>query len=421
MYNSVKETNIMEKIVLAYSGGHDTSVILHWLIEKGYDVVTFTGNLGQEDDFEALREKASRAGASAIYIEDVREEFITDFIFPAIRANAVYEGRYLLGTSLARPLIAKKQIEVAKKEGANIVSHGATGKGNDQVRFELTYYTLSPGIKIFAPWKDEEFLSKFEGRDELSAYAQEHGIPVRPKGKDWSLDSNLMHTSFESGEELEDPNRRPIENMFEKTVSPKDAPEKETIIEIEFVKGDAVKVHNLTDDMVKSTPLELFTYLNEVAGQNGIGRVDMVENRFVGIKSRGVYETPAGTLLHIAHRDLEGITMDREVMHLRDSLITKFSELVYYGFWYSPEMEVLRALFDKSQEHVTGKVRLALYRGNVMVIGRESEESLYDEAQSSMKVAGGYDPKDARGFIRINALRLINNTLREQRAAVEKS
>jgi len=406
---------MIDKVVLAYSGGLDTSIILHWLKEKGYDVITFTADLGQIDDLDAVREKALKVGASKVYIEDVRGEFITDFIFPAIRANAVYEGRYLLGTSLARPLTAKKQIEVARKEGASCVSHGSTGKGNDQVRFELTYLTLEPSIQIFAPWKDAEFLSKFEGRDDLIAYAKENGIPVKSKNRNWSMDANLMHTSYESGEELEDPTLRPAEIMFGRTKSPQNAPDEETIVEIEFFKGDPVKVHNLTADVMKDTPLELFTYLNELAGKNGIGRVDMVENRFVGIKSRGVYETPAGTILHIAHRDIEGITMDREVMHLRDSLITKFSELVYYGFWYSPEMEVLRALFDKSQEHVSGKVKLALYKGNVTVIGRESEESLYDEAQSSMKVAGGYNPQDATGFIRINALRLMNNTLRKQK------
>ena len=404
-----------KKVVLAYSGGLDTSIILHWLIQKGYDVITFTADLGQIDDLDAVKEKALKVGASKVYIEDVKEEFITDFIFPAIRANAVYEGRYLLGTSLARPLTAKKQIEVARKENANYVSHGSTGKGNDQVRFELTYLTLEPSIGILSPWKDAEFLSKFEGRDDLIAYAQENGIYVKPKGRNWSMDENLMHISYESGEELEDPNLRPIESMFERTISPQDSPDEETIVEVEFLEGNPVKIYNLTDDVVKETPLELFTYLNELAGKNGIGRVDMVENRFVGIKSRGVYETPAGTILHIAHRDIEGITMDREVMHLRDSLITKFSELVYYGFWYSPEMEVLRTLFDKSQEHVSGKVRLALYKGNVTVIGRESEESLYDEAQSSMKVAGGYNPQDATGFIRINALRLMNDTLRKQR------
>lgn len=405
-----------EKLVLAYSGGLDTSVILHWLIQKGYDVVTFTADLGQPgEDFEVLREKALKIGASKVYVEDVKEEFIRDFIFPAIRANAVYEGRYLLGTSLARPLTARKQIEIAKREGATAVAHGATGKGNDQVRFELTYLTLFPEVKIVAPWKDEEFLNKFEGRSDAIEYAKEHGIPIKQtKDEPWSSDENIMHISFESGE-LEDPARRPRESMFELTVSPKEAPDQETKVEIEFEKGNPVKVTNLEDGTVKEGALELFIYLNELGGRNGIAREDMVENRFVGIKSRGVYETPAGTILHKAHRDLEGLTLDREVMHLRDSLIPKFAETVYYGLWYSPEMEVLRALFDKTQEYVFGKVRLALYKGNVMSIGRESPLSLYDQAQSSMDVAGGFTPKDSIGFIKINAVRLINNALRKKK------
>lgn len=409
------EGKMKEKVVLAYSGGLDTSVILYWLSERGYEVIAYTADLGQREDLEALRKKAIDIGASKVYVEDIREEFVKEFIFPAIRANAVYEGRYLLGTSLARPLTAKKQVEIAKKEGAVAVAHGATGKGNDQVRFELTYHALSPGIKIIAPWKDEEFLSEFQGRKDLIGYAKAKGIPVRAtKEEPWSSDPNLMHISFEAGE-LEDIARRPRESMFEMTVSPKDAPDKETEIEIEFINGNPVRVRNVTDDIVKEGPLSLFEYLNEICGKNGIGRVDIVENRFVGMKSRGVYETPAGTILHIAHRDLEGITMDREVMHLRDSLIPKFSELIYYGLWYSPEMEVLRAFFDKSQEHVTGSVRLALYKGNVIVIGRQSLESLYDQGLASMDIAGGYDSKDATGFIKINALRLISNALRAQK------
>ncbi|MFH0832756.1 MAG: argininosuccinate synthase [Candidatus Aenigmatarchaeota archaeon] len=404
-----------EKVVLAYSGGLDTSVILQWLIEKGYDVVAFLADLGQKEDFEAAKKKALKIGASKVYIEDVREEFIKDFVFKAIKANAMYEGRYLLGTSLARPLIAKKQIDIANKEKATFVSHGATGKGNDQVRFELTCYALKPDIKIIAPWKEEEYLKRFQGRSDLIDYAKAHGIPVKAtKDEPWSSDPNLMHISYEAGE-LEDPMKRPRNGMFELTVSPKDAPDKETEIEIEFEKGIPVRVRNLKDGTTKSKPLELFLYLNEIGGKNGIGRIDMVENRFVGIKSRGVYETPGGTILHAAHRDLEGITMDREVMHIRDSLIPRFAELIYYGFWYSPEMEVLMALIDKSQEHVSGKVRLSLYKGNVMVTGRESKESLYDEAQSSMDVSGGYDQRDAKGFIKLNAIRLINNTLRNRR------
>jgi len=404
-----------EKVVLAYSGGLDTSVILHWLSQKGYEVIAFTADLGQKADFGAIKEKALKSGASKVYIEDLKEEFIRDFIFPAIRANAVYEGRYLLGTSLARPLTAKKQIEIAKKENATAVAHGATGKGNDQVRFELSYYTLWPGIKVISPWKDEEFLKKFQGRTDEIEYAKQHGIPIKEtKDQPWSSDDNIMHISYEAGE-LEDPGLRPRESMFEMTVSSKEAPDEETEIEIEFEKGNPQRVKNIKDGTIKEGALALYAYLNELAGKNGIGREDMVENRFVGIKSRGVYETPAGTILMAAHRDLEGLTLDREVIHLRDSLIPKFAETVYYGFWYSPEMEVLRTFFDKTQEYVSGKVKLALYKGNVIMAGRESPFSLYDEAQSSMDVAGGFNPKDSIGFIKINAIRLINNALRKKR------
>lgn len=404
-----------QKVVLAYSGGLDTSVILKWLVNKGFDVVAFIADLGQNEDFEAAKEKALKVGASKVYIEDVKEEFVTDFIFPAIRANAIYEGRYLMGTSLARPLIAKKQIEIAKKENAEYASHGATGKGNDQVRFELTYMTLNPKIKIIAPWKDEEFLSQFKGRSDMIEFANENGIPVKAtKEAPYSTDANLMHISYEAGI-LEDPKLAPSEDMFEMTKSPKHAPDKETIIEIEFKNGNPVKATNKNDATIKTKPLELFQYLNKIGGENGIGRIDMVENRFVGLKSRGVYETPAGTILHIAHRDMEGITLDREVMHLRDMLMPKFAELVYYGFWYSPEMEFLRAAFDKSQEHVSGTVHLSLYKGNCMVIGRESNNSLYNQDLSSMDVLGGYDQKDALGFIRLNALRLKSSSLRKKR------
>ena len=362
-----------QKVVLAYSGGLDTSVILSWLINKGFDVVAFMADLGQEEDFYAAKQKALDIGASKVYVEDVKEEFVTDFIFPAIRANAVYEGRYLLGTSLARPLTAKKQIEIAANENAEFVSHGATGKGNDQVRFELTYQTLNPKIKIIAPWKDAEFLSQFKGRHDMIEYAEKNAIPIKAtKHKPYSTDANLMHISYEAGI-LEDPKLAPSSDMFELTKSPMNAPDKETLIEIEFKDGNPVKVKNNSDGTIKTNPLELFQYLNKIGGENGIGRVDMVENRFVGIKSRGVYETPAGTILHLAHRDIEGITMDREVMHLRDMLIPKFAELVYYGFWYSPEMEFLSAAFDKSQQHISGKVFLSLYKGNCNVLGRESK------------------------------------------------
>jgi len=405
-----------EKVVLAYSGGLDTSVILHWLVQKGYDVIAFVADLGQKADFKAIKEKALKCGASKVYIEDLKEEFIKDYIFPAIRANAVYEGRYLLGTSLARPLTAKAQVEVAKKEGATVLAHGATGKGNDQVRFELVYYSLLPGVKVIAPWKEKDFLEEFQGRSDEIEYAKKHDIPVdKTKEDPWSTDDNIMHISYEAGE-LEDPDRRPQERMFQMTVSPKEAPDQETLIEIDFEKGNPIRVKNVNDGTVKEGALPLYRYLNELGGKNGIGRVDMVENRFVGIKSRGVYETPAGTILLAAHRDLEGLTMDREVMHLRDGLIPRFAELVYYGLWFSPEMEVLRTLFDKTQEYVTGRVRLALYKGNIIMAGRTSPFSLYDQAQSSMEVQGGYEPENAVGFIKINAIRLINNTLRKRRS-----
>lgn len=404
-----------QKVVLAYSGGLDTSVILKWLIDKGYDVIAYIADLGQNEDFKAAKEKALKVGASKVYVEDLKGEFVTDFIFPAIRANAVYEGRYLMGTSLARPLIAKKQMDIAAKEKAEFVSHGATGKGNDQVRFELTCMTLDPKIKIIAPWKDAEFLSQFKGRSDMIAFANKHGIPVKAtKDAPYSTDANLMHISYEAGI-LEDPKLTPSDDMFELTKSPKQAPDKETIIEIEFKNGNPVRVKNKNDGTVKTKPLELFQYLNKIGGDNGIGRIDMVENRFVGMKSRGVYETPAGTILHIAHRDIEGLTLDREVMHLRDMLIPKYAELVYYGFWYSPEMEFLTAAFDKSQEHVSGIVYLSLYKGNCMVIGRESKESLYNQDISSMDILGGYDQKDALGFIRLNALRLKASSMRNKK------
>lgn len=395
-----------EKVVLAYSGGLDTSVILKWLIEKGYDVVAYIADVGQDEDFSAAKEKALAVGASKVYIEDLKKEFIEDFVFPAIKANAIYEGKYLLGTSLARPLIAKRHVEIARKEGTNIVSHGATGKGNDQVRFELTYMTLMPDVKIIAPWKDQEFLDSFAGRSDMIAYSEKHGIPIKATvQKPYSSDPNLLHISYEAGE-LEDTEFRPRSDMFEMTVDPKDAPDSETKIEIEFKDGIPVKVKNLEDGTEKTGSLDLFIYLNKIAGENGVGRIDLVENRFVGMKSRGVYETPAGTVLRVAHLDLEGLTMDREVMHIRDMLVPKISELMYNGFWYAPEMEFLMAAINRSQENVTGTVRLALYKGNAMAIGRSSDYSLYSEDIASMDVHGGYDQKDAIGFIKLNALRL---------------
>ena len=400
-----------KKVILAYSGGLDTSVILKWLINKNYNVICFIGDVGQKEDFKAAKKKALKLGASKVYIEDLREEFVTDFIFRALRGNTIYEGEYLLGTALARPLLAKRQIEIATKEKAQYVSHGATGKGNDQVRFELTYYALNPEINIIAPWKDPEFLNDFKGRNDLLNYAKKWGIPVKAsRKKSYSEDENLMHISHEAGI-LEDPLFRPPENVFSMTTSPQKAPNKETIIEIYFENGNPVKVVNKSDGTVKINPLKLFMYLNELGGKNGIGRVDIVENRFIGIKSRGIYENPGATILWKAHRDLEGIAMDKEVMHLRDMLIPKFSELIYNGFWFSPEMDFIISSFNKSQEAIDGKVILSLYKGNASVIGRESPTSLYDQELSSMEVEGGFDATDSIGFININAIRLKAHNL----------
>ena len=405
-----------KKIVLAYSGGLDTSVILHWLVSQGYQVVTYTANLGQEEDMEEVVAKAKQVGASQTYVEDLRQVFVTDYIFPAVRANAVYEGRYLLGTSLARPLTAWGQVQTAWKEKANVVGHGATGKGNDQVRFEFTYHALAPELEVYAPWRDPVFLKRFQGRPDMLRYAKRNGIPVSAtRRKPWSSDANLLHISYEAGE-LEDPARRPRDSMFSMTVSPRRAPNRETELEIDFQEGNPVEVRNLSDGTVHTGPLQLFTYLNKVGGENGVGREDMVENRFVGIKSRGVYETPGGTILHKAHRDLEGITMDREVMHLRDSLIPRFSEMVYYGLWFSPEIELLRVLMDKSQEYVTGTVTLGLYKGNVMIKSRSSPMTLYSEDMASMDRSGGFDATDSTGFIRTNAHRLRSSAMRARKS-----
>ncbi|MEM4555047.1 MAG: argininosuccinate synthase [Candidatus Anstonellaceae archaeon] len=396
-----------KKVVLAYSGGLDTSCILKWLIDKGYEVICYMADIGQKEDFKAAKEKALKIGASKVIVKDVKKEFVTDFIFPAIRANAIYEGRYLLGTALARPLIAKYQIEIAKKEKAAYVAHGATGKGNDQVRFELSYYALKPDIKIIAPWKMPEFLEQFGGRDDLIAYAKKNGIPVSATTKKpYSEDENLMHISHEAGI-LEDPAHIPDESVYSRTLSPQKAPDKTTTIEVHFKDGTPIKIVNKNDGTVKTDPLELFMYANELGAANGIGRVDMVENRFVGIKSRGLYETPGGTILMVAHRDIESIAMDREVMRLRDMLSPIYAQLIYYGFWFSPEMEFLTAAINKSQEYVDGKVTLKLYKGNVMPVARSSPTSLYDENLGSMHKAGGFDQKDSAGFIKINAIRLM--------------
>jgi argininosuccinate synthase len=396
-----------EKVVLAYSGGLDTSVILKWLIEKGYEVIAYVADVGQDDDYAEVERKALNIGASKVYIKDLKREFVTDYIFPALKANAVYESRYLLGTALARPVIAKYQIEIAAQEDAQWVSHGATGKGNDQVRFELAYYALNPKIKVLAPWKMKEFLDQFKGRTDMLNYAQEKGIPVKATvKKPYSEDDNLMHISHEAGV-LEDPAFKADKEILTKMVPPQLAPDRETHLEIYFEDGIPVKVVNKDDNSSYTDPLKLFVYLNKVGGENGIGLLDMVENRFVGIKSRGVYETPAGTILLQAHLDIEGIAMDREVMRLRNMLSPIFAEIVYNGFWFSPEMEFLRSAIDKSQELITGVVYLTLYKGNVIIDGRVSPSSLYDKELSSMDIAGGFDQKDSAGFIKINAIRLM--------------
>lgn len=388
----------INKVVLAYSGGLDTSVILKWLIET-YDceVIAFSADLGQEEELDHLEEKALKTGAKAVYIDDLKETFVKDYVFPAFRANAIYESQYLLGTSLARPLIAKRQIEIAQIEGADAVSHGATGKGNDQVRFELSYLALNPDIKIIAPWREWTLNS----RSSLMEFAETRGIPVpTTPAKPYSSDRNLLHISYEGGM-LENPWQEPPEDMFTLTVSPKDAPDKPEIIEITFKQGDPVAINDK-----ELTPANLLKELNMLGGRNGIGRADIVENRFVGMKSRGVYETPGGTILRTAHIAIESITMDREVMHLRDSLIPKYSEIIYYGFWFSPEMKLLQAMIDQTQQNVSGVVRLELYKGNCRVLGRKSDRSLYSEDFATFEKDSVFSQKDAEGFIRLNALRL---------------
>ncbi|KAK7896010.1 hypothetical protein WMY93_021335, partial [Mugilogobius chulae] len=392
-------------VVLAYSGGLDTSCILVWLKEQGYDVITYLADIGQDEDFEAAREKAQKLGAKKIYIEDLRKEFVQDFIWPAVQANAVYEDRYLLGTSVARPCIARRQVEIARKEGAKFVSHGATGKGNDQIRFELSCYALYPEVKIIAPWRIPEFYNRFKGRTDLmELHRLKHGIPVSvtPKAP-WSMDANLMHISYESGI-LENPKSHAPADLYLMTKNPQDSPDTPDLLEIEFKNGVPVKVTNLKDNTSKNSPLEIFSYLNLIGGKHGVGRIDIVENRFIGMKSRGIYETPGGTILLSAHLDIETFTMDKEVRRIKQGLGIKFSELVYNGFWYSPECEFVRHCIAKSQENVEGKVQLSVYKGHVYILGRESPKSLYNEELVSMDVQGDYDPCDASGFIRINAV-----------------
>ncbi|HEC97600.1 MAG TPA: argininosuccinate synthase [Nitrospirae bacterium] len=386
------------KIVLAYSGGLDTSVAIEWLKNTyNAEVIAYCADLGQGEDLEAVRDKALRTGALRAYIEDLREEFVLDYIFPMLRVNAVYEGVYLLGTSIARPLIAKRQIEIVEKEGADAVAHGATGKGNDQVRFELTYYAMKPDIQVIAPWRQWPFNS----RESLIDYARSKGIDVPvTKEKPYSMDMNIFHISYEGGV-LEDPWAEPPDDMYTMMVSPENAPDTPVYIEIDYEEGNPVAI-----DGEKLSPFELLSRLNTIAGGQGIGRVDIVENRYVGIKSRGVYETPGGTVLHIAHRAMESITLDREVLHLRDSLIPKYAECVYYGYWFSPEREMLQEMMDRIQVHVTGRVRLKLYKGNCTVVGRTSPKSLYSTELATFEAEEVYNQKDAEGFIKLNALRL---------------
>jgi len=386
------------KIVLAYSGGLDTSVAITWLKETyNTEIIAFYADIGQDEDTEPVREKALKTGASQVYIEDVKEEFVKDYIFPMLRANAVYEGSYLLGTSIARPLIAKKQIEIAEKESAEAVAHGATGKGNDQVRFELTYYAFQPAIKVIAPWREWPFNS----RNSLIEYSEKNGIPVTAtKERPYSIDRNLFHISYEGGI-LEDPWQEPPSDMYTMIVQPEKAPDKPLYVEISYEEGNPVA---LNDEFLSSATL--LTRLNHLAGEHGVGRVDMVENRYVGMKSRGVYETPGGTVLHIAHRALESITLDREVMHIRDSLIPRYAELVYYGYWFSPERKALQTFMDDIQKDINGTVRLKLYKGNCYVVGRKSPNSLYHPGLATFEAENIYNQKDAEGFIKLNALRL---------------
>lgn len=392
--------NTIKKVVLAYSGGLDTSVILRWLQENyGCEIVTFTADIGQGEELEPARKRAELMGVKQIFVDDLREEFVRDFVFPMFRANALYEGQYLLGTSIARPLIAKRQIEIAEQTGADAVAHGATGKGNDQVRFELAYYALKPDIKVIAPWREWDLNS----RSKLIEYAEKHQIEIAKDKRGeapFSTDANLLHISAE-GKALEDPWAEPEEYVYSRTVAPEKAPDAPQYVEIEFAKGDAVAV-----DGKKLSPAALLTRLNELGGKHGIGRLDLVENRFVGMKSRGVYETPGGTILHLAHRGIESITLDRGEAHLKDELMPRYAELVYNGFWFAPERAMLQALIDKSQASVEGVVRLKLYKGSARVVGRKSPKSLYSLAHVTFEADQVYDQRDAAGFIKLNALRL---------------
>jgi argininosuccinate synthase len=402
-----------KKVVLAYSGGLDTSVILKWMRETlGYQVVAFCADLGQGEDMKAVKAKALKLGASKVYIEDLREVFARDYIFPILRANAIYEGSYLLGTSIARPLIAKRQIEIAERENIDAVAHGATGKGNDQVRFELTYLALNPSIKIIAPWREWTFRS----RQDLMEYAKRHGIPVTAtKAKPYSTDRNSFHVSYEGGI-LEDPWEEAPDEIFQMTVSPEKAPAKPAYVEIGYEQGNPVAI-----DGKRRSPAALLAELNELGGAHGIGRVDVVENRYVGMKSRGVYETPGGTILHAAHRAVESLTLDREVLHLRDTLVPRYAEMVYYGYWNAPEREMLQAAVDEAQRDVTGRARLKLYKGSCSVVARQSPRSLYRLDMATFEEDGVYRQKDAEGFIRLNGLRLAIRASRKRTKGIGRA
>jgi len=400
-----------KRVVLAYSGGLDTACILKTLIQQGFDVVAYVANVGQLEDFADIERRARETGAGQVFVEDLRHEFVTDFIWPAIAGNAVYENRYLLGTALARPVIARRQVEIARRVGAAALAHGATGKGNDQVRFELAFAALAPDLEVIAPWKDPAFLARFQGRRDLLAFAAEHDIPVEATAeKPYSSDENLMHRSYEAGL-LEDPDAAPPAEMFKLTRALENTPDTPDRIVVRFTDAMPVEVEHLDKGTRYEDPVELLGFLNEVGGRHGIGRIDIVENRYVGIKSRGVYETPGGTILHAALRELEGIAMDREVRRLRDMFSPRLAEIIYNGFWFSPEMDFIQAAFGKSSELIDGQVRLALFKGNLLIEGRLSPSSLYDQDLSSMDIAGGYDQQDARGFIRVNALRLTAHRL----------
>ena len=405
-----------DKVMLLYSGGLDTSVICRWLAEKGDEIICFAADVGQHEDWPALKKKALKSGAKKVIVADVREHFVRDFVYPAIRMNALYEGRYFLGTSLARPCIAEAMVLAAQKEKCTVFAHGATGKGNDQVRFELTAAALAPNLKVVAPWRDPEFSSVIKGRAEAIAYAKKYGIPVKATAKKpWSSDENLLHISFEAGM-LEDPDAKPLADMFELTVDPRKAPDRPATVTVDFVKGEPVALNGK-----KMPPIKLLAAANQLAGRHGVGRVDMVESRYVGMKSRGVYETPGGTLLMAAHRDLEGLTMDRDVMNLRDSLIPRMAGLIYNGYWFSDEMRVLFAMVDESQRHVTGRVTLELYKGTVMPVGRTSPASLYDPMIASMDDDGGaYDQTLATGFISLHGLPLRAQARRAAKVAKKR-